>query len=138
MSFYGFWKKSNFFSKSTQDFTNIASLGAKTDWNSIFLDQDLHITDCLYIKVPYTHFYKFFFKIKLSLQIHRFYRKSSVWSLNWPKLHISWSWTLYYGSVIDNGPRIWFFMVFKKLKISLKIHRCYPMILPKITSLGRK
>jgi hypothetical protein len=67
-----------------------------------------------------------------------FYWKSSVWGKNWLKLRISWSWPPYWRSVIHIDLIYEFLRVSKKFKFLLKIHRCYPTVLSKITTLGWK
>jgi hypothetical protein len=56
MSFNGFWKNSNFRSKSIG--VSLWFL-RKTNQNSVFLSRCPHIVDCLYITVPYMNFYRF-------------------------------------------------------------------------------
>jgi hypothetical protein len=57
------FQKNQIFAQNPQllayDFTEIASLEAKTDWNSVLLGRDLHTQDWLYITVPYMSFYGF-------------------------------------------------------------------------------
>jgi hypothetical protein len=67
----------------------------------------------------------------------RFYKKSPVLDKNWPKLCIYWLWHPYCGSVIQNGPIYEFLYVLKKLKFSLKIHKCWPTIYRKSTVWGK-
>jgi hypothetical protein len=50
-------------------FTKNCKFMVKTDWNSIFLDPDPHISNRLYIMVLYMSFYRFLKKIKFSLKI---------------------------------------------------------------------
>jgi hypothetical protein len=54
----------------------------------------------------------------------QFYRKSSVWGKNRSKLHIFLSWRSYCGSVIYNSLVYEFLQVLKNFKFSLKICRC--------------
>jgi hypothetical protein len=131
MSFYRFLKNSNFHSKYVGvsiNYTENRQFRAKTNRNSVFLGCDSHIIDWLYITIPYMNFYRFWknsiFRSKSIGVSLRFYRKSLVWGINWPKLSISWSQSPYCGSVIDNGPVYVFLYVLKKLKFLLKICRC--------------
>jgi hypothetical protein len=73
--------------------------------------------------------------IDVSLQ---FYRKSSTYGKNWPKLHISWSWPQCSRLVIHNGLIYEFLWVFQNFKFLLKIHRCKPSVLLKIVSLWQQ
>jgi hypothetical protein len=130
MSFYGFWKIWNILSKCvgvTLDFTEITTLGAKTYRNIIFLGRDLHIPHWLYIAGPYMSLFTFwkidFFSKSIDV-ILQFYWKSPIWGKNRSKLHISWLWSAYDGSVIHNGPIYMFLWILKKFKFSLKMHRC--------------
>jgi hypothetical protein len=110
----------------------------KTDRNSIFLYHDPHIPHRLYIRFLYTSFYKFLkfsnFRSKFIGVSLRFYRKSQVWRKNWPKLHISWSWPPYFGSVIHNGPAMSFYRFWrnsyfcsKSIGVSLRFYRKSPV-----------
>jgi hypothetical protein len=110
------------------DFTKNSQFAAKTDRNSVFLWCDPHILDREYLMVPYMSFYRFLknsnFHSKYVGVSIRLYRKSSVSGQNWPKLSISWLCLPYYRLVIHNYPIYEFLAVLKKLKFSLKIHRC--------------
>jgi hypothetical protein len=86
MSFYRFWKNSNFRSKSISvrlRFTENHLFGAKIDQNSVFLGYDPHIVDRLYIMIPYMSFYEFWknsnFRSKSVAVSIWFYQKSLVW-----------------------------------------------------------
>jgi hypothetical protein len=168
----------------TYGFTENCQFGAKTDWNSVFLDRDPRIANRLSITVPHFNFYGFW-KIShfcskskgVSLRFYRklpvwgqkltetpyflvvtpycesviyndlvfqflrvwkfshfcseskgvsvrFYRKLPVWGKNWMKLRISSSWPLYCKSVIYNGPVFQFLRVLKNFTFLLEIQRC--------------
>jgi hypothetical protein len=73
-------------------FTENRQFVANTDRNYIFLSRDPHISDQLYIMVPYMSCYNFLknsnFRSKSIGVSLRFYQKSPVCDNNWPKLCI--------------------------------------------------
>jgi hypothetical protein len=129
LNFYGFWKISQFCSKSKPKvLPKIASLGQKLIETLYFLGRDPRIVNRLSITVPYFNFYGFWknshFCSKSKGVSLRFYRKLPVWGKNWSKLHISGSWPLYCESVIYNGPVFQFLWVLKIFTFLLEIKGC--------------
>jgi hypothetical protein len=122
-------------------FTENWKFGAKTERNSVFLGRDTRIANRLSITVLYFNFHGFwkfshFCSKSMGVRI-RFYRKLPVWGKNGPKLYISCSWPPYYESVIYNGPVFQFLRVLKIFTFLLEIQKCWPTVLPKITSSGQ-
>jgi hypothetical protein len=98
--------------------TEKLQFAAKIDRNSVFLGRKAQILNRLQIIVPYISFYEFKkFQILAQNAKVQFYRKTSVYGKNWPKLRISWSKHANSRSVTHNAP-INKFLRAKKFQIS--------------------
>jgi hypothetical protein len=129
MTFYMFWKNSNFRSKSVGAILRFYQKSPvwgincpkhRISWSWPPYNGSVIHNGFVYVFLQVLKNSNFLSKsIGVSL---RFHWKTLVWGTNWSTLLISWSWHLYYGPVIHNGPKYDILLVFEKFKVPLKIH----------------